>query len=244
MRLPGTLGSRPFAGPMRASLFSKLETGFSIAVQRLRGRRRRRRERLSHLHYSLAFLLTALFARATSVTPPTFPQLVAEAQTIAQGSVTSVASRWVDAPQGRTIKTFVDFSVEKTLKGTPPATLTLEFLGGTVGTDTLRVSGMPEFKIGDRDILFVQNNGIQFCPLVRFTHGRYRVRTDATSHRNYVARNDDTPLTATSEVQLPDNEVAAAGSSRSAANALSPDDFETQVSTEVARQTAANRSQP
>lgn len=228
---------------MRWPFHSVSESEVSITAQRLRGRRRRRRERLSHLYYSLVFLCGAVFARATSVTPPSFPELVSEAQVIAQGTVTSVASRRVDGPQGHVIKTFVDFAVEKSLKGNPPSTLTLEFLGGTVGTDTLHVGGMPEFKIGEREILFVQNNGTQFCPLVRFTHGRYRVHTDAASHRNFVARDDDTPLTSTSEVQLPENDMATARAAHAPATALSPDDFEAQISAEIARQTTAMRNQ-
>jgi hypothetical protein len=225
---------------MEGLFSSNTETGFSTIAQRLRGRRRRRRERWSHLYYSLALLCTALFARATSVTPPSFPQLVSEAQVIAQGTVTSIASRWVDGPQGRMINTFVDFAVEKTLKGTAPATLTLQFLGGTVGADTLHVGGMPEFKIGEQEILFVQNNGIQFCPLVRFGHGRYHVRTDAASHRQYVARNDNMPLTSTAEVQVPENDSGAA--KHDPANALSPDAFAAQVRAEIAHPTTANHA--
>jgi hypothetical protein len=235
--LPDPDVSRGVAGPMRRwSLLSLAEAlGLFHVAERLRGRRRRRRERLAQLRYSFVALVCGVaVAHATSVTPPSFPDLVAEAQVIARGTVTGVSSRWVDGPGGRMIKTFVDFSVEQRIKGTPGSTMTLEFLGGTVGADTLRVSGMPEFKVGESEIVFVRDNGVQFCPLVRLMHGRYHVRTDAASRRKFVTRDDDTPLDSVDDVQLPMDQHATAKAHGSAA-ALSPDDFATQIATEVGR---------
>jgi hypothetical protein len=222
---------RPF---LSASLFS----GFAAAAHRLLSRRLRRRRRsgwADPFHF-FAFLAAGVVAHATSVTPPSFSELVSEAQVIARGTVTSVSARWVDAPQGRMIKTFVDFTVEKRIKGNPAATMTLQFLGGTVGTDTMHVSGMPEFKVGQTDILFITGNGIQFCPLVRFGHGRYHVRTDAASHRKYVTRNDESPLASVADVKVPETDHPVAKAIRSAEAALSPDEFETQISDELARE--------
>ncbi len=157
---------------------------------------------------------------------------------IAQAKVTGIESRWVDAPQGRLIKTYVTFAVEKQLKGEPRDTLNLEFLGGTVGSDTMHVSGMPEFRVGEEEIVFVQGNGVQFCPLVRFGHGRYHVHTDAQTHRRFVARNDETPLNSVDDVQLPAADHGAARAFRSSDTALSPDEFENQISTEIGRAAA------
>ena len=180
-------------------------------------------------------LLSALTARATSVVPPSFPQLVAEAQSIFEGTVTAVDCRWVDTSAGRVIKTFVTFSVDRTIKGNPGTNTTLEFLGGTVGDETMRVSGMPEFHVGEHELLFTQGNGLQFCPLVRFGHGRYRVHTDATTHRRYLTRNDGAPLTAPSDVSSPENDGAAAHALRSADAALSPSTFENAIRAELAQ---------
>jgi hypothetical protein len=182
----------------------------------------------------LGALFAALTAHATSVTPPTFSQLVSEADAIARATVSSVESHWVDGPQGRVIKTFVTFSVDKVLKGSPANPLTLEFLGGTVGTDVLHVAGMPEFTVGQHEIVFVQGNGLQFCPLVRFGHGRYHVRTDANSRRAYVTRNDESPLTATSDVQLPaEAHESNSSATVSSASALTPEQFETAITAEA-----------
>lgn len=204
------------------------------SAQRLLSRRLRRRRATnwwSPFHF-LAFLAVAAVAHATSVVPPSFPELVSEAQVIARGTVTSVSSRWVDGPKGRVIETFVDFAVEKALKGSPGATMTLQFLGGTVGQDSLRVAGMPQFKPGEHEILFVTGNGTQFCPLVRFGHGRYRVRTDASTRRQYVTRNDGAPLASVADVQAPERNAHAMTAPQTA---MTPDDFEAQIATEVAR---------
>ncbi len=154
---------------------------------------------------------------------------------IARGTVTSVTSQWVASSAGPVIKTFVAFKVEKQLKGAAADALTLEFLGGTVGPDTMHVSGMPEFKVGDTEILFVTGNGVQLCPLVRMMHGRYRVRTDNASHRKYVARDDDQPLTSVDDVQLPMEDHHTTQRARNPTDALTPDNFEAQVTTEVGR---------
>lgn len=200
---------------------------------------RRRRRRARWAAFSLVALFGSGFAQATSVTPPSFPELVGEAQMIARGTVTGTEARWVEGAQGRTIKTFVTFAVEKVLKGNPGRSVTLEFLGGTVGRDTLHVGGMPEFKVGQHEILFVQGNGVQFCPLVRFAHGRYHVHTEAKSQREYVTRNDETPLTSTADVAAPVDDHGARAFA-SSAPALTPNDFET----EIAREVRAPHSQP
>lgn len=187
---------------------------------------------LAHvLALAAALLLAAPAARAMSVVPPTFPELVAEAESIVRGEVTALRSAYDEAAPGRPIRTYVTFRVERTLKGPAPAadTLTLVFLGGTVGADSLEVSGMPKFNIGDREIVFVAHNGKTYCPLIAAGHGRYRVLRDAATQRDYIARENRTPLEDTSEVVLPLEAPAAAARLKSAARALSPADFETSI---------------
>lgn len=86
--------------------FSLLSTqpGPEHAAPRLR-RRRRRRNRWRAPYSLVAALFAALAAHATSVTPPSFPELVSESDLIARGTVTAVSSRWVDAAGSRVIKT-------------------------------------------------------------------------------------------------------------------------------------------
>lgn len=222
---------------MRRFFSSHSDSLFSIFTHRLYSRWVRRKRRLLALRYACAaFCIGVLGARATSVVPPSFPELVAEAQVIARGTVTSVEARRVEGTNRPLIKTFVTFAVEERIKGNPADTLTLEFLGGTVGGDTLHVSGMPEFKVGESEILFVNGNGVQFCPLVRFMHGRYHVRTDNTAHRKFVARDDARPLHSVTDVQLPaDDHDSTKAYAHSSADAMTPEQFETEIKAEIAR---------
>lgn len=72
--------------------------------------------------------------------------------------------------------TFVTYEVEQEIKGsTNGDTITLRFIGGPTDEDSfLLVGGQPLMDVGDRDILFVKNNGESACPLVGCEKGRFR----------------------------------------------------------------------
>ena len=132
-------------------------------------------------------------AQATTVIPPTFDELVAQAEVIFQGDVTDVKSQWVGEGAQRHIVSYVTFKVEDALKGTPGQSYTIRMLGGTVDGETMGVSDAPKFKVGDKDILFVQNNGSQFVPLVGIMHGRFHVKRDQAG-QEVVSNNEDEPV--------------------------------------------------
>lgn len=195
---------------------------------------------------SLSLLLGVVLAllaptlRATTVIPPSFPELVEKAEAIYRGRVTTVESRHVDRPDGsRVIKTFVTVAIEKVLKGAAQNAITLELLGGRVGDESLIITGMPKFTVGAEEFVFVQRNGVQFCPLVAVMHGRYRVLHDAAQGRDYVARDNRLPLTDLAEVGLPMTElpaqIRAATAASSVPRALTPAAFEAGVASEVQR---------
>lgn len=195
-----------------------------------------------HVRLLLTFLLIAASVRATTVVPPEFPDLVAEAEAIYRGRVTDVVARRVpNAAGNQFIKTFVTFSVERTLKGPEQREVVLEFLGGTLGDESLSVGGVPKFNPGEREILFVQKNGLQFCPLVRLGHGRYRVERDVATGRDYVSRENKAPLASVSDVQLPLAETPVRRRA-AAANSLTAEDFEAQIRAEVDRPSGRDRA--
>lgn len=192
------------------------------------------------MQFRLTFLLLALLApalRATSVVPPDFPELVAEADSIYRGRVTAVEARRVArADGGSTIKTFVTVAVERALKGPEQKEVTLEFLGGQIGNEVLEVSGVPKFTVGQQGIVFVQQNGRQFCPLVRLGHGTYKISRDIATQREYVERANGVPLNDVADVQLPLADTPPRAAARAdTSRAVSPAEFETQVTNEVRR---------
>jgi hypothetical protein len=195
------------------------------------------------LALAAALLLAAPAARAMSVVPPTFAELVAESESIVRGEVTAIRSAHDDTSPGRPIRTYVTFRVARTLKGPAPAadSVTLVFLGGTVGADSLEVAGMPRFTVGDREIVFVARNGRTFCPLIAAGHGRYRVLRDAATQRDYIARENRLPLESTAEVALSLDAPAVVARLKSPDRALSPEAFEASVVAAVGSAPAASR---
>jgi hypothetical protein len=192
----------------------------------------------------LAALLLPLAAlpalRAMSVVPPTFTELVAEADAIVRARVVSIQPFAEQSAAGEVLRTRVTFVVETTLKGRHEGGLTLEFLGGELDGRGLRVPGMPTFTPGATELLFVTRQGAGVCPLVAAGHGRYRVLTDRVSGREFIARNDFTPLASEHDVQLPLS--TAAGLVRPASAGLSPALFSARILAELERTNPARQT--
>jgi hypothetical protein len=184
---------------------------------------------------ALALLLATGAAHAMTVVAPSFDELVGAAESAVRGVVTAVRSEEFDSPQGRGVRTLVTLRVERTLKGAPAAEVVLSLLGGRVGRRSLRVVGMPEFRVGDREIVFFSGNGRTLCPLISGGHGRYHVRTDPATQRAYLARDNGVPLASVADVALPLDGAALAARPSSPATALAPAEFEAQVVSTVAR---------
>jgi hypothetical protein len=171
--------------------------------------------KLSGLHmkrYLLAcagILAIGCSALATTVIPPSFDELVSRAEVIFQGTVTDVRSQWVGEGGQRHINSYVTFKVEDAIKGKPGGQITLQMLGGTVGSETMEVTDAPKFKVGDRDILFVENNGTQFVPLVGIMHGRFHVKKDTTG-QDTVFTDEGSPLSDVTQLGK-DPKAASAG---------------------------------
>jgi hypothetical protein len=147
----------------------------------------------SSLLIAVALIAALETARATTVIPPSFDQLVTQAEAIFQGSVTDVRSQWVGEGSQRQIVSYVTFKVEDALKGDIGASYAIRMYGGTVGEDSMGISDAPIFKVGDRDIVFVENNGSQAIPLVGIMYGRFHVQRDQ-SGQDVVTRNEGQPV--------------------------------------------------
>ena len=147
---------------------------------------------------SLALLASALLCTvglvgATTVIPPSFDQLVHQAELIFQGTVTDVHAQWVGEGAQRHIESYITFKIEEAVKGKPGQTYTMRMFGGTVGDQGMAVGDAPKFVVGDRDILFVENNGTQVIPLVGIMYGRFHVKRDDTGGE-VVTQNEGQPV--------------------------------------------------
>lgn len=160
---------------------------------------------MKHLAAVLGLFLLALSARATTVIPPDFDHLLTRAQVIFEGEVTGVQSQWIGEGSEHRIVTFVTFKVDDCLKGDAGTSYTMRMLGGTVDGETMEVTDAPKFAVGDHDLLFVENNGSQFIPLVGIRHGRFRIHQQQNGDQTLSTGEDET---LTDVGQLGSNEKA------------------------------------
>lgn len=156
--------------------------------------------RLTSLACAAALVAFARTAWPTSVVAPTFDDLVARAENIVVAEVVATRSTVVDSRAGRAIVTDVTVSIAQTLKGPIHAQRSLELLGGTVGDETLSVAGMPEFHVGDRDVLFIRDSGRPVSPIVGFMYGRFRIVRDSRTGVEMLRTHDGRPLATIDEV--------------------------------------------
>ncbi len=142
----------------------------------------------------LLFLCACALARATSVVPPSFDELVQGSSLVFRGEVTGVRVGVSGEAGERHPATFVTFAVERVLKGAADKSITLEFMGGELAGRRLLIVGLPRFVPGERGIFFIENQAGRLCPIMRLRHGRYRVVKDAVNGSEHVARDDGSPL--------------------------------------------------
>ena len=167
-------------------------------------------------------LLAGAPARATTVLEKSFAALVQEAEIIAIGSVTAIAAEW-DADREAPF-TLVTFSNLDILKGAAATPLTLRFLGGpTPGGTVLQIAGVPQFTIGERNVLFVAGNDHYAVPLVGIWQGVYRVVFDSTRGVDTIQTHAGQPLT-TLPTGPPGGQQALSDDSIAAALSDSPQD--------------------
>ena len=174
-------------------------------------------------------------ARALSVIPPTFEQLVSTAEVVIDGEVTGVRTE-LSSYQGRPlVYTFVAIRVLDALKGAPGETIELRMLGGTVGDVTLHVSGVPKFRAGERHLLFVEGNGANFCPLVAVPHGYYPIARRGSDGAEVVLRSNGEPLVEVAEVvEDLHSHAQAHGGKGDIGRAMTVADFKSRIRAEVA----------
>src|SRR5690349_14926065 len=80
-----------------------------------------------------------------------------DAEQVVVGHVTSVVPVWRNNDFGdRLIVSIVHVVVEETLKGAAQSAVDVEVEGGTIGTLTLRVSDLDEFRPGDRAVFYLE----------------------------------------------------------------------------------------
>ena len=124
-----------------------------------------------------AFLLVATSNSptfATTVIAPTLANLAARAERIVVSEVVDVRVERRQTRDGHLPFTLVTLRTVLTIKGAASVQFLLELPGGEAGDEALEVVGLPRFRVGDRDVLFLADSR-WLSPFPAFALGRYRL---------------------------------------------------------------------
>ena len=123
----------------------------------------------------LTLVLAAGSARALTVLPATFEELVQESASVVHGRVRTVQAAWT--ADRRTIQSTVTLDVIDAFKGTSTEMATFVVPGGEAGGRILVVPGAPVFRAGDEVVVFLRGRAPAIPQPVGLSLGVYRVST-------------------------------------------------------------------
>jgi hypothetical protein len=128
------------------------------------------------MRLGICFLLIAGAASAL-VVKMEIPELTTKAKQIVVGDVVDMKSVWDEGRQ--TIFTYVSVRVEEYVKGTGSDMITVKIPGGVLEDRDLRlwVSDIPEFRVGERVVLFLKEMS-PHTNLLGLFQGKYTVVND------------------------------------------------------------------
>lgn len=128
-------------------------------------------------------------ANGTTIVAQDLKAIVRQADIIADVTVTNIAPYWVSPGGSRAIHTRATFQVNRAIKGAASSTLVLSFLGGELNGVGLKITGMPQFSLGERYILFSYSpDKNMVSPVLGFDQGALRVVHDNESNVDRVYR--------------------------------------------------------
>ena len=122
---------------------------------------------------ALLFALAAAPMTASTFLAMTETELIADSEAVVQGEVVTVHSFW--DPAGRIVMSEALVRVEETLLGKAPAMVRVETFGGNVDGFFVEAAGFPEFKAGQRMILFLSPEKQGVARVAGYQFGQYRI---------------------------------------------------------------------
>lgn len=124
--------------------------------------------------------ISAPAVRATTLRALDLPEIVQQAEIIADVTVMNLESYWASPAGEKAIWTKVSFALNRpALKGQVNSPFSLNFLGGAVGNRHIVVVGMPQLKLGQRVLIFSYGPDKVFAsPLVGMDQGVLRIVRD------------------------------------------------------------------
>lgn len=135
---------------------------------------------LFHLsRISLCLIVAVIFAaQAQESSPISTSELVNRSGKIVTGQVVSQYSAWDES--GRQIYTYYKLRVEQSVKSAgKDSTIVIRQLGGKVGDIQSHVAGQPDFREGERVLVFLGPfTGTNYYGLIDWVAGKYEIQAN------------------------------------------------------------------
>jgi hypothetical protein len=152
---------------------------------------------MKRVYFVTAFIVAVFFsipsAHTTEIIPSTLKYMTDFSDTIVVGTVSDKYSYW----EGQKIFTNVGIDVEQFVKKTEnegSSYLQLKIPGGTVGDLSFHVDQAPEFKEGEKVMLFLKKSNSEYFPY-GLSYGVYQIYSDGATGEEFI----NGPLFQTSE---------------------------------------------
>jgi len=140
------------------------------------------------------YLALASATTATVLIPKDVSDLTKEADVVFVGTVIDITSEWADPDKSR-IYTYVAFDNLEIIAGDyQNSSLTVRFSGGEMDDVKILYAGVPQFNLGERNLIFLSGNYIELCPVVGWIQGRFRVLYDENVGEHVVHTDDGKPI--------------------------------------------------
>jgi hypothetical protein len=139
------------------------------------------------------FLIPISYGHAASVRQVSMDEMLQQCQFVFEGKVLSLEA---EENSQKSIHTYVTFEIQDIIKGEYSSdTITLSFLGGTVGDVTMGVSDIKVPQVGERGIYFVESlERSQVHPFYGWSQGHFLVQPDDTGTER-VMTSSEQPVT-------------------------------------------------
>jgi hypothetical protein len=141
----------------------------------------------------MSMMMCVFSASASSVLEVSMDEMLQKSQFVFEGRVTAVKSM---ENSSKRIHTYITFEILDVIKGEyNDKTITLRFLGGTVGDVTMGISDMRYPQQGEQGIYFVESlERNQINPLYGWSQGHFIIDRDAAGNPR-VMTNRKLPVT-------------------------------------------------
>jgi len=127
--------------------------------------------------FAIMGLLLVMQTQATTLLYTSFDDLVKEADGIIMGTVKKIEPIMDNTGMINTYVTLGDLTIIDGLYEGKEFTIVME--GGEVNSEAQVVSGIPDFRIKEKLILFIKGNGYYIVPLVGWGQGMFIVKKDS-----------------------------------------------------------------